>query len=55
MQFASETALGSLAKPVDLCSLQGVLAMLCSVNIKAILNCHCTCQEQGTCPASFHE
>lgn len=28
MQFAAETALGSLAKPVDLCSLQAVLTDL---------------------------
>jgi len=42
MQFAEETALGSLAKAVDLCFLQAVLSHLYSVNSISILNCYLT-------------
>lgn len=42
MQFAAETALGSLAKPMDLCFLQAVLSHLYQLNSISILNCYLT-------------
>lgn len=49
MQFAAETALGSLSKPMDLCCLQAVLLRLYLPNSGSILNCYLTRTRYQSC------
>lgn len=49
MQFAAETALGSLSKPMDLCCLQAVLLHLYSPNSVSISNCYLTRTRYQSC------